>query len=399
MKIDLNKEEKLLTPQEASRSPSLTSRASFIQEKNFHLTAYSDLFGITNEFVDFNYKNSLYGKVDKNLISIYPKSEFLTQVPNISENIFLINFVTDALVDFLTRWNSFKINEKIFDDGVIFNLTPKTGYQDVQSSYEEFMSIHSEKFINFIRSKNYKSKIKNLLTFINVFSKFINVHTPILPFTMSSFSSSKFFDVRGSGLVIDFSSDEKNSDKNKINKWIKSPNFQLFKNTLEYYGFSIEKNTPWRVVANINSIPLKKYMDRYQIKENNLFNLYFNKINLIEIEIYKNFIINNYKTFIEKEPSVLISKSEICNSKVIIEKSIIKRSSNLILEDEVWNRLYLFSRFRESNSSMTQEEFEQILRNQWRLQKNLDLESSMHYVEKKISKRKAEKIKNRNFDF
>lgn len=399
MKTDLKKPEVLLTKQKPSRSPKLSARASFIQEKNFHATAYSGMYDITEEFVDFNYQHPFYGKIGSSGLPILVNQDNLTQVKDISNSIFLLNFVTDALQDFLAMWSRLKRQGKVIDDGAVYNLSPVNGFQDVISSYIEFVEIHKEKLFSFIEDRNYATSIKDLKTFVKVFCRFIDVHTPFLPFSLSFFNISKFFDVRGSGIVLDFSEDDKSIDKNKIDKWIRSPNFSLYKNTLEFYGFSIEKNTPWRIVANIDSIKMKEYMKIHRINKDNFFNIYFNNINLIELDIYKKIIINFYKEYINKKPKIEISKSKICNNRTKVERSTIERKKEIDLDQQVWLRIYLFTRAREINANWTQEEFDKIAENCSKLKKNVDLAAAMTYFEKKISKIAIAKRKNRNFRF
>lgn len=398
---DLNKKEKLLVEQTPQRSPDLTSRAAFIQEKNFHQNAYGDLPSITIDFINLNYDYPYYGKVNSDLISISPKKEVISQINNSDNTIFALNFVKDAFEDFLKKWNSFKRRNLLIEEGVLYSLQPQSGYEDVEQAYKNIMSVYGDELINFIINNNHSNKIKDLRSFIKIFSYFVDAQTPFLPVTLSFFNLSRFFDMRGSGLIIDLSRSPKDKDQEKIKNWIQDPNFQLYKNTLEYYGFSIEKNTPWRIVANIDSIPMQEYMKKYKINKNNLFKNYYNNLNLKDLNLLKENTTQFYENFIDQFPKIVKSKSKICNNKAFVSTESKERKPAIdnSISDLQWLRLYVFTRAREVNVSWEQAKFETIVDICHRLSTELDLKSAMRYLEGVISTKQDTKRKNKNFTF
>jgi hypothetical protein len=62
-----------------------------------------------------------------------------------------------------------------------------------------------------------------------------------------------------SGLIIEIAEDDYDDDFNKGYKFL-DENFQLVANIAAQYGFLIDKNIPWRLVADISSPAMQEYM-------------------------------------------------------------------------------------------------------------------------------------------
>lgn len=83
------------------------------------------------------------------------------------------------------------------------------------------------------------------------------------PFTRSAFMLSRHLGPMASGLCIDVQPLSYSEDEPKI-EFINSPNFQQFRRTANQYGFMVDKNVPWRLVANMNSPQMIEYAKQYQ---------------------------------------------------------------------------------------------------------------------------------------
>ena len=78
------------------------------------------------------------------------------------------------------------------------------------------------------------------------------------------------------GLSISFSEDKHDDDRLKITKWINDPNFQFFVNTAAKYSFFVDKNAPWRIVADLGSPVMLEYCKTFgALNINNVFNNFY----------------------------------------------------------------------------------------------------------------------------
>ena len=66
-----------------------------------------------------------------------------------------------------------------------------------------------------------------------------------------------------SGLCVEMSFDNHDDDYNKFNKYINNINFEFYTLAAAKFGFFVDKNAPWRLVANLNSSKMKEYMQKY----------------------------------------------------------------------------------------------------------------------------------------
>ena len=53
------------------------------------------------------------------------------------------------------------------------------------------------------------------------------------------------------------------NDNSKVLKFIQSKNWDFFVNTCDTYGFMIDYNVPWRIVADIDSEIMRQVASRY----------------------------------------------------------------------------------------------------------------------------------------
>ena len=76
------------------------------------------------------------------------------------------------------------------------------------------------------------------------------------PFTLPAFIKSTYCPINVSGLVIEIADIKCDNDLEKINKFYESRNWEFYLTTCANMGFMVDRNNPWRLVANISSAPM-----------------------------------------------------------------------------------------------------------------------------------------------
>lgn len=66
-----------------------------------------------------------------------------------------------------------------------------------------------------------------------------------------------------SGLVIEIADLDASNDHEKAKQFVQSKNWQFFVNAARTYGFMIDKNVPWRLIADIGVSPVVSPMIEY----------------------------------------------------------------------------------------------------------------------------------------
>lgn len=414
----------------------LTSRATFVQETFYQTRAYDNSFS-EFDIKSLRYESQHYGRLNKNLLSIAPVDSILETV---EDNVNLISFVADAYKAFYINLQLLKQRKNIPKTSVVYNFKAQQGLDALDVLYFSYFENEYQLFLTFVQNNNYDKNIKNFDSFKDVFIEFINKRTPAVPLNKSSFVKSKFISNKINGLSIDLASEDPNDDNIKYNNFIKDIGFKCYLNAAKEYGFFINKDRPWQIIADLNSPYMKFYfmlrMKRYQelgvISENPIscssvvfeeckeelenFNLqkflfeknqilnFFEPINLNDIKHLKRIIGRFYNSYIQFKPnteSINIEKNEKNNFN-IIKKDIKRKQINILNlvnenEDLNWIRMYVFTKCRESNMPWDQAKFNAVCKKFDFLYSGLDKTSAMVYLEAEINKVPISKRKNRNF--
>lgn len=216
---------------------STTSRAKYEGRKNF-----KDVFNQFQEnTIDSWYKKPFYGK-----INVYGLAAFA----GIGEDSFVMRAFNDASTAYDRRFKTeksiitkLKIVQGIMDREALF-------INNIDFIKQSFKARELEKF----KTSN---KIKNIDDFYNLLKKYIMESG--LPLTMPGFVESPLCSPFSSGLVFDLHDGDPFSDAEKI-KWYEDLNFEGFKYILKEHGFKIDPNIPWRIMADLSSSNMWKYL-------------------------------------------------------------------------------------------------------------------------------------------
>ena len=210
-KLNLFRDEPLLNTSNPQGTNKLSSRATFLQRKLYELNAASDLSA--NKPIDLLYKQMFYGRIDEEHNPVQLKQEKLKQIPQPNETIMAVDFVADAFIAFKSHWTSLANKGILQQSSPLYNLIPKAGWTDVNKFYYDMMIIYYDKFKNFVQTNKQDKNIKDFSSFMKVFTDFLDVQTPFLPFTRSLTNMSRFNNPNTSGIVIEIKTEKYGDDK------------------------------------------------------------------------------------------------------------------------------------------------------------------------------------------
>ncbi len=142
-------------------------------------------------------------------------------------------------------------------------MTVAKSWRSPSAEYHNYMTnilfpVFSNTFMSLSEREN---STKDFGTFLNTFTEFSNtVLQEVGPLTFSGFLESGLTSPFTTGLVIEVSYDDHNDDFNKLKTFFYDENFELVSKICTQYGFSIDKNAPWRFVADIGSEAMQEYI-------------------------------------------------------------------------------------------------------------------------------------------
>ena len=104
------------------------------------------------------------------------------------------------------------------------------------------------------------------------------------------------------------------------------------------FGFLIDKNAPWRLVANINSPAMKEYMNNYGLHTGNLFDTCFVKTFQYDIQNLKVYLKQMYAAFTSLSPTYM---KECPNHNVVVKREKVNSQEyDKFYDDLFWLRTY-----------------------------------------------------------
>jgi len=431
---DLSQEE---IEQGPTRTSSSSARDSYLQESLFQTNAY---LSSTLTPVSFSESNHHYGKLNKDLMSLVPSRSRLATIDT-QNDLQVLDFVADAYFAFQQEFQSFKFTNKFSPKSKIYNFAAKGKKETLDQKYDIFLQDQYSYFLDFVNTKKNQNEIKDLSSFITTFSYFIDSRTPFTPYTKSSFLVSNRVSRKVSGLVIDLDTGDINDDRNKVDNYISEEDFECYQDLCAAFGFVVNKDLPWQIVADLSSVNMKFY---FHLKMNQLvqadqlernpvptsetkfekckdvlenFNLtnfifdsnpeisYYEIVNYNDLINLKNLIYYFYNSFVEYQPR--INTTEIVKE---FNVSKIKQNSKnrrlAFLEDlettefdSMISRLYVYIKARENNAPWSQSKFESVVAKTRQVQKVIDSESAIRYVQRQVNEIAKSQTKQRKFHF
>lgn len=347
--------------------------------KNFIIPEISKFFPEKAIFADLTEKNSLFGLINNDLNVILPNAVFMKQVPSGDEQTrYAMDFVADAFEEMAGYLNTAVFLGKLYKSSPYANLKSHRSYfnpeYQLTNTKNAIITEFKKKLIN---DPEFSAKVKDPKTFNKKFLEVISdlIKAKGFSVTKSAIVLNSNFNNFSSGLIIDIAKDKADDDKLKFDKYLSKDDFLIFAEACKRFGFLIDANVPWRIVADLNSPAMLEktgthegYMLRYNLSSStDLFSKRFSSVYLDELFYLQDFFYQAYSSLIRDYPYYEIDYKEI--DKCDFNKSIIKERPNLTKEEytslfspSYWLRMHVYLRNYEENKKLTQTEFENIVR-------------------------------------
>lgn len=341
--------------------------------------------------IDFWYgPKVLYGRVDQNNrpITLLPGS--LTNIQE-SPDIFVINFVADAYEDFRQYINEAISKRKIdYQNSWIKAMRPYKGYMDSATKQQELLEIlHNNFAIEFFNQSDEFKSVSNIHEYIDMFFAFYKRLGNRFPISLTSLSKTNLVSPLSTGLVLDLSDARHDLDIIKYRVFIEDRNFRFYQNAARKFGFKLDINAPWRIVADIASKEMLEYMKRYEHNSyQEMFSALYGDTPSQDIMVFKDFIFNSYNRFVEKFPfskHTKVAKSGQRLKSCFTNRSNISREQyNLMFDTTYWLKFYFNVRAIELERRWTPAAYAKIGRYIEKVEKSLDTRAALRYIDEEL---------------
>jgi hypothetical protein len=359
------------TLEEPTGKNNLTSRAMFVQRKNY-TNSISREPELLDKFMDFHGKHALYGKYNESGRIIHVSEKNLKQLPTgDGETHYLLNFVVDAFIALRDRVD-FLVSQGVLEEGTpLTDMRVSNSWNSVHKQYHDFASnVLYKRFLSFLTFKKLDKKIVDFDSHLRVFMMFLASELPSMPFTRSHFIASKYCTPLASGLVLELSSDNHGDDEVKYQTYIKDKNLPMFQQMALSEGFLLDKAAPWRLVCDLNSPPMIEAQEIYGISgASQVIDRMFYRTQDYDIDLMKMYIMGFYNSFVNsnpilRKPVFAITEGAVATKiKQIQRQTVTLEEINSKYDAHFWLRMYLYVRGMEHNVPWNQYEFEKRYRN------------------------------------
>jgi len=192
-----------------------------------------------------------------------PREGQLKPLRYAEESLFAVNFVADAWRDFAEKIRELTRREVLYAQGAYANLSAMNAWESAADGYHDYMinSVYPVFANRFMRRYENRKRLIDLDSFFNVFTDFCRgIVKTGGPVTRSGYLESIYSSPMNSGLAIEIAEVDHADDFGKVNDYLTDKNFEMVVRIASYYGFVIDKNAPWRFVADVTSAAMQEYM-------------------------------------------------------------------------------------------------------------------------------------------
>ena len=257
----------------------------------------------TLEIKDFDLaEKRMRGKLYLDDGIMVPKRDKLKQVKlSDQEPVYALDFVADAFDSLATRYQSAFREGLVLPNRLSRNpsavlgapILAKKGAQNTISNYKSFQRGLSARFTSAIQDRR-KRDISTPKDLFNTYREYL-LQTPEPIYFPTDYIRSRFNSQLNTGLAVEIDTARYDLDKYKINNFYKSSNFRFYKDAAYVFGFHIDKDIPWRLVADLESPQMKFYMKQAGAEYTGISFTLLNNYNIVDLNDF-NAMMDNFLT-------------------------------------------------------------------------------------------------------
>ena len=334
----------------------------------------------------------LYGRITQNFKPIRVNNSSLKKVTNTADrNIPLqaINFVADVFDEMCTQFEKCAQTGKIkTDDPFLSQLKAYKGYQDPFVEFKKYQQIYFNSLAGFIESE--RIQISSFGQMIKALMPYLKQTLISQPITFTGFLKSRNCSVMSTGLAIEIAEADYINDSEKVRTFLTSPNWNFFVNTCNSYGFIVDANVPWRIVADIGSPEFIEYAQRYSGNVNSvtdILDVFFSNCSRKNYNFFKNSLLTLYNTVAVPYTETKECADGTISSKVITPEAITVDGLNVLYPESYFIELFTKLRLFEEMPQMPEHDIKRIVARQISKYKtNQNLNYLHNFLESEINK-------------
>ena len=355
------------------------------QRANYRIQAFKKELGEKPEnVVDFNFaEKTQYGRVDQNMNTIFPKATKMKMLSNEEKVLFVAEFIHKPFTLLQNKMKQATRMKQMPNDPILSKLIPYRAYESPENLYLDYV----EEYISMFNISVNEEKIVNYDNWIDEFIFWSKANGPQFPLTFSNFNRSNLSNIYTSGLAISVANLNTDDDTIKENLFLNNRSLEFYLNAAKQFGFSVSKDTPWLLVADLNSPAISLYLNEFNLSSVN--EIFFNNYSLCykkDVILLKRVLERGYKDFANNNQykrEIRLTKNNCINYNIIKYNNNINNNK---YNNSFYNKLYIIARNIEEYSVYTSAELGRIQQKQEIFEKKLDKSEALGYTNEQFRK-------------
>ena len=383
------------------------------------------------KYFDLHRKHFLYGKIDPVGDAIILRAEGALEqaYTGNDETEFAIDFVAHAFND-MRRYIEKVASTNFVDKYGVYNsnIAVKRAFRhgDLEYHYyKHLLSVYNNFINDYINIDRRFEKISDFRTFMKEFLRYSSQIARQFPITKTGYVLSYHCSPLISGLALEIARREHGVTNNEnVDEYRDDVNYKFFVKTARKFGFMVDKTAPWRIVFNLKSggtqekykknisqtvteyLGAEKYLREYGVQYENVFEAYYEKAHLAELQNIRDYMFSFYQSFYERFREYVVLKYEVDNrnwdapagtSGASCATTVIKRGYEQrkplnqenkqdvlnvlsVYSEEYWMNIILKLRLIETSTAHDDKSYIKLSRQAIKLKRDLSLEAGLNFI-------------------
>jgi len=215
-------------------------------------------------YIDMWGESPLYGKMGPDGTLALPQEKFMNYSLG-ANRLGALPWVYEGITDFQSYLNRGIYHGRTALNELFGSFGVAQGYK---SPYLEYMQYALTILTGFNKRLGARTKkiVFNFADYVKEFTAHLALGN--VPFTFASYYASPRASAFSTGLVVSFADMNANNDFYK-GEYFENPEFGKYVQSAANFGFRVDLNAPWRLVADLKSAPMAKYMLRHNVPDLN----------------------------------------------------------------------------------------------------------------------------------